>query len=286
MADGFPEIPQCILSGARRHRFDHGHRRMLGRNRPRQAQISLLEQAGIFLDRSLAAAAEHHHLQIEPSAGARAVVGRERRFQHQHMRVRLHGAAHIGENAHAIAIVVIVHEVADQIEVAAFRRRRREHVAGDETHARQRAALAALGGRDGLRHVEQGRAAVRIGGEHRGQQRPVAAADVDDVFERREIVAVCPPSAIRGDACTQRRTLGQRPSKTTFSAYQIKFHEIIRAEAMRKIGQIQAGCVLTPINVHDKFEEMCELLHTQERISNPATRLQRSPITHVLGHLS
>ena len=55
-------------------------------------------------------------------------------------------------------------------------------------------------------------------------------------------------------ASTQRRALASVPVKTTiFRAYEIKFHEIMRAEAVRKIGQIPAGCVLITISVHDKF---------------------------------
>ncbi len=96
---------------------------MRGGDRAHEAKAGLLEQAGIFLDRALAPAAQHHHLQIEPSARTGAVIGRQRRLEHQHPRVRLHGAAHIGENAQAFRVVVVVHEMADQIEVAAFRRR-------------------------------------------------------------------------------------------------------------------------------------------------------------------
>ena len=78
--------------------------------------------------------------------------------------------------------------MADQVDVAAFGRRRGEHVAGHEAHARQRPALAALGGGNRLRHIEQRRAPVRVGGEHGRQQRAVAAADVHDVIEPGEIV--------------------------------------------------------------------------------------------------
>ena len=129
-----PRRPIRISHGVIAHRLDHGHRRMRGRDRARQAKAGLGEQGGIFLHRALAAAAQHHHLQIEPAAGPGTVVGRQRRLEHQHARARAHGAPYIGENANAIGIVVIVHEMADQIEVAAFRRRRREHVAGDEAH--------------------------------------------------------------------------------------------------------------------------------------------------------
>ena len=151
------------------------------------SKAGAFEQAGVFLDGALAPAAQHHHLQVEPAAGTGAVVGRQRRLQHQHARVRLHRAADVAENAQAFVVVVVVQQVADQISVAAFRRGL-EHVAGDEGDAGQRPALAALRGRDRFRHVEQRRTAVGISGEDRGNQRTVAAADVDDVLERREVV--------------------------------------------------------------------------------------------------
>ncbi len=127
-------------------------------------------------------------MQIEPAAGAGTVIGGQRRFEHEHAGIRPHGTAHIGENANAIRIVVVVHEVADQIGIAPFGCRIRKHVAGDEGHAGQRSALPALGGGDGLRHIEQRRAPVRVGGKHGGQERTVAAADIDDVIECREVV--------------------------------------------------------------------------------------------------
>jgi hypothetical protein len=128
------------------------------------AQARLLEQAGIVLDRALAPAAEQHHLQVEPAARARTVVGWQRRFEHQHARLRAHGATHIGEDADAIPVVVVVHEMADQVDVAALGRRSREYVSGHEAHARERPALAAFGGGDGFRHVEQRRAQLWVGG--------------------------------------------------------------------------------------------------------------------------
>ena len=75
---------------------------MRGRDRARQAKAGLLEQAGIFLDGALAPAAQHHHLQVEPAAGTGAVIGRQRRFQHQHARVRAHRAADIGRECAGI----------------------------------------------------------------------------------------------------------------------------------------------------------------------------------------
>src|SRR5215475_10621440 len=137
---------RMLRSGTRaRHRLDHGHRGMRGRNGSREAKARLLEQAGIVLDRALAPAAEQHHLQVEPAARARTVVGWQRRFEHQHARLRAHGAAYIGEDADTIPVVVVVHEMADEVDVAAFGRWGREYISSHEAHARERSALAALG---------------------------------------------------------------------------------------------------------------------------------------------
>src|SRR5919204_3835051 len=78
--------------------------------------------------------------------------------------------------------------MANEIEVAAFGRWCREYVSAREAHARERSTLPALGRGDGLRQVEERAAQLRVGGEHGGQERAVAAAGIDDVFECGEVI--------------------------------------------------------------------------------------------------
>ena len=134
--------------------FDDLDRRMRGRQHARELQAGLVEQRLVFRHGALAAAGQQHDVQVEPAAGARRVVGRHRLLQHQHARVRLHGAADVFQHLDAIIVVVVVQQMPEQIGVGALRHGF-EHVAGGERHARQRAAGAALGRIDALRQIEQ-----------------------------------------------------------------------------------------------------------------------------------
>ena len=107
--------------------FDDLDRRMRGRQHPRELQPGLVEQRLVFRHGALAAAGQQHDVQVEPAAGTRRVVGRHRLLQHQHARIRLHGAADVLQHLDAVIVVVVVQQMAEQIGVGALAARSRTH---------------------------------------------------------------------------------------------------------------------------------------------------------------
>src|SRR5467141_2757258 len=155
-------------------RFDQEYGRV-GRQHPAQGEAGRSEQRAKLVERALAAAVHHHHVDVGECRFRRGVTV-EQPLDQQHGSWSIHGPVHSAQDADRILVVPVVEHARQQVAVATPGHRL-EEVAG---HRLRRTSAGEA--------IEDDSFRIRIGLQQSGHERTVAAAYIDNAVESGKIV--------------------------------------------------------------------------------------------------